>query len=79
MGFYEEQILPRVTDRALRGKEAARLRVRVTAGLSGEVLEVGFGSGLNMPGNTGSPRSSAASSEAATSTGRSTGWWWTPG
>ena len=49
MGFYEEQILPRVTDRALRGKEAARLRVRVTAGLSGEVLEVGFGSGLNMP------------------------------
>ena len=49
MGFYEEQILPRVTDRALRGNEAARLRVRVTAGLSGEVLEVGFGSGLNMP------------------------------
>src|SRR5215471_5237295 len=49
MGFYEEQILPRVTDRALRGQEAARLRARVTAGLSGEVLEVGFGSGLNMP------------------------------
>src|SRR5438477_12978289 len=49
MGFYEEKILPRVTDRALRGKEAARLRARVTAGLSGEVLEVGFGSGLNMP------------------------------
>ena len=49
MGFYEEQILPRVTDRALRSNEAARLRARVTAGLSGEVLEVGFGSGLNMP------------------------------
>ena len=49
MGFYEEQVLPRVTDRALRGKEAARLRARVTAGLSGEVLEVGFGSGLTMP------------------------------
>ena len=49
MGFYEEQILPRVTDRALRGKEAARLRARVTAGLSGEVLEVGFGSALNVP------------------------------
>jgi ubiquinone/menaquinone biosynthesis C-methylase UbiE len=49
MGFYGEQVLPRVTDRALRGNEAARLRARVTAGLSGEVLEVGFGSGLNMP------------------------------
>jgi ubiquinone/menaquinone biosynthesis C-methylase UbiE len=49
MGFYEEQVLPRLTDRALRGKEAARLRARVTTGLSGEVLEVGFGSGLNMP------------------------------
>jgi len=48
MGFYEEQILPRVTDRALRGTEAARLRARVTAGLSGEILEVGFGSGLNV-------------------------------
>ena len=48
-GFYEEQILPRVTDRASRGQEAARLRARVTAGLSGEVLEVGFGSGLTMP------------------------------
>ena len=176
MGLYEEQILPRVTDRALRGKEAALLRARVTAGLSGEVLEVGFGSGLNMPyhppvvkrvravdpsavarklaaervaastvpveyigvdaqalqledasvdhvvsvltlgtipavdralaeirrvlrpagaftswsmtchhrrrwpgGNTGSPRSSVASSEAAISTGQSTGWWWMPG
>jgi ubiquinone/menaquinone biosynthesis C-methylase UbiE len=49
MGFYEEQILPRLTDRVLRSEEAARLRARVTAGLSGEVLEVGFGSGLNMP------------------------------
>ena len=176
MGFDEEQILPRVTDRVLRGNEAARLRARVTAGLSGEVLEVGFGSGLNMPyyppavqrvravdpsavarklaagrvaastvpveyigvdarvlpladasvdyvvsvltlctipavdralaeirrvlrpgalftswsmasprrrrwpgGSTGSPRSSAASSEAATSTGRSASWWRLPG
>ena len=49
MGFYGEQILPRVTDCVLRGQEAARLRARVTAGLGGEVLEVGFGSGLNMP------------------------------
>jgi ubiquinone/menaquinone biosynthesis C-methylase UbiE len=49
MDFYREQILPRLTDLALRGTEAARLRARATAGLSGEVLEVGFGSGLTMP------------------------------
>ena len=44
MGFYREQILPRLTDLALRGTETAQLRARATAGLSGEVLEVG-GSG----------------------------------
>ena len=49
MGFYREQILPRLTDLALRGTEAAQLRARAAAGLSGEVLEVGFGSGLTMP------------------------------
>jgi len=49
MGFYADQIVPRVTDLALRGREYSRLRARVAAGLGGEVLEVGFGSGLNVP------------------------------
>jgi ubiquinone/menaquinone biosynthesis C-methylase UbiE len=49
MSFYEEQILPRFTDLALSGKEFARLRARVTRDLEGEVLEVGFGSGRNVP------------------------------
>ena len=48
MGFYETQVLPRLTDRLMRGGEFDRLRARVMAGLAGEVLEVGFGSGLNM-------------------------------
>jgi len=48
MGFYETRILPRLTDRVMRGGEFDRLRARVMAGLAGEVLEVGFGSGLNM-------------------------------
>jgi ubiquinone/menaquinone biosynthesis C-methylase UbiE len=49
MGFYEEQILPRFVDVALSGRQFARLRARVAAQLDGEVLEVGFGSGRNVP------------------------------
>jgi ubiquinone/menaquinone biosynthesis C-methylase UbiE len=49
VGFYEDQILPRAVDVLLGGKEFARLRARVTAELEGEVLEVGFGSGRNVP------------------------------
>src|SRR5688572_13507333 len=49
MGFYEEHILPRAVDVLLSGKEFAKLRARVAADLTGEVLEVGFGSGRNVP------------------------------
>ncbi|MGH9031120.1 MAG: class I SAM-dependent methyltransferase [Acidimicrobiia bacterium] len=49
MGFYEARILPYLVDVVLSGREFARLRARVTADLEGEVLEVGFGSGRNVP------------------------------
>jgi ubiquinone/menaquinone biosynthesis C-methylase UbiE len=49
MGLYEEQILPRFVDVALSGKAMRPLRARVAAGLEGEVVEVGFGSGRNVP------------------------------
>lgn len=49
MSFYEDQILPRAIDFALSRKEILRLRERVAKGLFGDVLEVGFGSGLNLP------------------------------
>jgi ubiquinone/menaquinone biosynthesis C-methylase UbiE len=49
VGFYGDQVLPRLIDFSLRGEELARLRARVTVGLAGEVLEIGFGSGLNVP------------------------------
>ena len=49
MGVYREHVLPRLVDRACRSPELDRWRGTVTAGLAGEILEVGFGSGLNMP------------------------------
>lgn len=49
MGFYREHVLPRLVDRACGTGELRRWRERVTAGLSGTVVEIGFGSGLNLP------------------------------
>jgi len=49
VGFYEARILPYLVDVALSGREFARLRARVASDLEGEVLEVGFGSGRNVP------------------------------
>jgi ubiquinone/menaquinone biosynthesis C-methylase UbiE len=49
MGFYEDQVLPRIVDLALSGKEFDRLRARVAGELAGDALEVGFGSGRNVP------------------------------
>jgi ubiquinone/menaquinone biosynthesis C-methylase UbiE len=49
MGWYEAQVLPRIVDLALRGADFSRVRARVAAGLDGRVLEIGFGSGLNVP------------------------------
>lgn len=45
--WWEEQVVPRVTDRVLATGEVHKLRARVCAGLAGEVVEIGFGSGLN--------------------------------
>ncbi|MFP3906542.1 MAG: class I SAM-dependent methyltransferase [Acidimicrobiales bacterium] len=49
MGFYERQVLPRVIDKVMGTKGFAKLRARAARALSGEILEVGFGSGLNVP------------------------------
>jgi ubiquinone/menaquinone biosynthesis C-methylase UbiE len=42
-------VLPRLVDRACGTAELRRWREHVTAGLFGTVVEIGFGSGLNMP------------------------------
>ncbi|MFI6445011.1 class I SAM-dependent methyltransferase [Kitasatospora sp. NPDC050543] len=49
MGLYTEQVLPRIINVACGMGEADRLRRRVCAGLAGDVIEIGFGSGLNVP------------------------------
>src|SRR6185437_6393619 len=49
MGWYERRVLPRIVDVSLRSVDFARIRARVAGDLDGEVLEIGFGSGLNVP------------------------------
>ena len=49
MGFWGEQVLPRLTDKLLSDKETRRRRRKAVAGLQGTVVEIGFGSGLNVP------------------------------
>jgi SAM-dependent methyltransferase len=49
MGWYDEQVLPRIINVVCNVPTAREHRQRVCAGLSGSVLEIGFGSGLNVP------------------------------
>jgi SAM-dependent methyltransferase len=49
MGFYRDWFLPRATDWALGARDFEKVRRRCVEGISGTVLEVGFGSGLNLP------------------------------
>jgi len=47
MGFYQDQLLPRMQDKVMSRKAMGDVRARACAGLSGQVVEVGFGTGLN--------------------------------
>ena len=47
MGFYREQVLPRFQDKLMDRKPFHEIRARVCAELAGEVVEIGFGTGLN--------------------------------
>jgi SAM-dependent methyltransferase len=49
MGLYSEHVLPRIVDVACSMKAAVPQRRRVCEGLAGDVVEIGFGSGLNVP------------------------------
>ena len=49
MGLWERQLLPRMIKACNNGPHVRQVRERMCAGLSGDVLEIGFGSGLNAP------------------------------
>ncbi len=49
MGIYTEKVLPHIIDKACGMKSAVPLRQRVCDGLHGRVVEIGFGSGHNIP------------------------------
>jgi ubiquinone/menaquinone biosynthesis C-methylase UbiE len=47
--FWSDQVVPRFTDKMLGTREVMKLRRRAVDGLHGDVVEIGFGSGLNVP------------------------------
>ena len=48
LSFYRDQLLPRVQDKVMDRGTTRDVRARVCAGLRGDIVEIGFGTGLNV-------------------------------
>jgi ubiquinone/menaquinone biosynthesis C-methylase UbiE len=49
MSWYEDKILPHMINLACSSSPAQKQREKIVPRASGDVLEIGFGSGLNLP------------------------------
>ncbi len=49
MGLYSAYIFPHLMDRVMGGPGFQRLRIEILQSAQGEVLEIGLGTGLNLP------------------------------
>jgi hypothetical protein len=46
--MWHDHVLPRIVDKACARRDLAEPRRRTLSGLSGDVVEIGFGSGQNL-------------------------------
>jgi ubiquinone/menaquinone biosynthesis C-methylase UbiE len=49
MGLYGDRVLPHIINVAMNNKRIRPIRSRVCADLQGDVVEIGFGTGHNLP------------------------------
>ncbi|MEM1251806.1 MAG: class I SAM-dependent methyltransferase [Cyanobacteria bacterium P01_H01_bin.21] len=49
MGLYSRLIFPRLLDLSMSGRELSHYRQSLLKSVKGQVLEIGFGTGLNLP------------------------------